>query len=214
MSSERRATVRGTPAAIEAWLATLSDPVAEGWSHAVDIEQRLKGKRNGRWPICLVWSGNGRHPRTALFLRPLSDSEVGVMSIVPLDRKALAPGDRDAVLQAFRSALLDSGGGELQFTDRPDTPGLSDLISPQAQAHLAVFTRTANRTSLHPDRDLPRWYDFLIQLHRDEARPPGEALEAELKAEGFSPEVIERLLDAYAHTDALLTRYEAFGGRG
>ena len=136
------------------------------------------------------------------------------MSIVPLDRKALAPGDRDAVLQAFRSALLDSGGGELQFTDRPDTPGLSDLISPQAQAHLAVFTRTANRTSLHPDRDLPRWYDFLIQLHRDEARPPREALEAELKAEGFSPEVIERLLDAYAHTDALLTRYEAFGGRG
>ena len=102
MNSERQVTVRGAPAAIEAWLQTLAGPITEGWSRAADIEQKVKGKRNGRWPICLVWSGNGGHPRTAVFLQPVSDAEVGVMSIVALDRRELAPEDRTAALEAFR----------------------------------------------------------------------------------------------------------------
>ena len=90
MDSERQVTVRGTPAAIEAWLQMLDGPIAEGWS-AGRYRTESKGKRNGRWPICLVWSGNGVHPRTAVFLQPVSDAEVGVMSIVGLTAGSWPP---------------------------------------------------------------------------------------------------------------------------
>jgi hypothetical protein len=213
MTNERQVTVRGTPAAIEAWLQTLAGPIAEGWSRAPDIEQKAKGKRNGRWPICLVWSGNGSYPRTAIFLKPVSDAEVGVTSIVPLDRRELAPEDRTAVLDAFRTALVTPRGNELHLTDEPRTVGLSDLISPQAQARFKGFARTANKAVLHSGLDLPRWYDFLFQLHRDGASPPREALVAALKEESFSPDTIGHLLNTYDHTDDILTRYDAFGER-
>src|SRR4051794_15587115 len=98
MNGERQVTVRGAPGAIEAWLEMLDGPIAEGWSRAAEIEQKARGKRNSRWPICLVWSGNGVHPRTAVFLQPISDDEVGVVSIVALDRRELAPEDANAAL--------------------------------------------------------------------------------------------------------------------
>jgi hypothetical protein len=214
MNSEQQLTVRGTPAAIEAWLQILAGSIADGWSRAQDIEQKVKGKRNGRWPICLVWSGNGGHPRTAIFLQPVSDAEVGVMSIVALDRRELAPEDRTAALEAFRTALVAPRGNELQLTDRPRSVGLSELISPQAQARFTTFARTANKSVLHSGLDLPRWYDFLIQLHRDGASPPPEALEAALREESFSSDTIRQMLDAYEHTDDILTRYDVFGESG
>jgi hypothetical protein len=211
MNSERQVTVRGAPADIEAWLQTLNGPIPEGWSRAADIEQKARGKRNSRWPICLVWSGNGVHPRTAVFLQPISAAEVGVMSVVALDRKELAPEDITAVLKAFQTAFVAPRGNELQLTDRLSSAGLSELISPQAQARFTAFARAANKAVLHSGLDLPRWYDFLIQLHRDGATPPRETLEAALKTETFSPEAIGQLLDAYEHSEDLLIRYDAFG---
>ena len=106
MNGERQVTVHGAPAAIEAWLQMLDGPITEGWSCAADIEQKARGKRNSRWPICLVWSGSGVHPRTAVFLQPISDAEVGVMSVVALDRRELAPEDITAVLEAFQTAFV------------------------------------------------------------------------------------------------------------
>jgi len=211
MNNERQVTVRGAPAAIEAWLQMLDAPITEGWSRAADIEQKARGKRNSRWPICLVWSGNGVHPRTAVFLQPISDAEVGVMSVVALDRRELGPEEITAVLDAFQTAFIAPRGNELQLTDRLSSAGLSELISPQAQARFTAFARTANKAVLHSGLDLPRWYDFLIQLHRDGAAPPRETLEAALKTETFSPEAIGQLLDAYEHSEDLLVRYDAFG---
>lgn len=212
MDNEREVTVRGTPAVVEEWLQTMDGSIAANWSRARDIEQKVKGRRNGRWPICLVWSGNGGHPRTAVFLQPVSDAEVGVMSIVALDQAKLDPEDRAAALEAFRTALITPRGGELQLADKSHSVGLSELISPRAQARFTAFARTANKAMLHSGLDLPRWYDFLIQLHCDGISPPREALEAALKDESFSPVVIGHLLDAYEHTDGILTRYDAFGG--
>ncbi|MHB1560199.1 MAG: hypothetical protein ACYC61_22335 [Isosphaeraceae bacterium] len=212
MSSERDVTVRGTPAAIEEWLGTLDGSIAASWSRAPEIEHKVKGRRNGRWPICLVWSGNGGHPRTAIFLQPVSDHEVGVMSIVALDQAQLAPEDRAATLEAFRTAIVTPRGGDLRLAERPATVGLSELISPRAQARFTAFARMANKAMLHSGLDLPRWYDFLIQLHRDGASPPREALEAALKDESFSPAVIGQLLDAYEHMEGILGRYDALGG--
>ncbi len=211
MNNERRVMVRGTSTAIEAWLQTLTGLIPGDWSRALDIEQKAKGKRNGRWPICLVWAGNGLHPRTAIFLQPISDTEIGIMSMVPLDKRELAPEDRAAALDAFRTALLASPGNELQLTDKPGSAGLLELISPNAHARFMAFARRANKTMLHSGLDLPRWYDFLIQLHRDNATPPREALEKALEEESFSPSIIVHLLNAYEHTDEILTRYDEFG---
>jgi hypothetical protein len=210
MNSERQVTVRGAPAAIEAWIQMLAGPITEGWSRAADIEQKARGKRTSRWPICLVWSGNGGHPRTAVFLQPVSDAEVGVMSVVALDRRELGPQDLTAALEAFRTAFIAPRGNELQLTERPGHAGLSELISPKAQARFTAFARTANKVELHSGLDLPRWYDFLIQLHRDGARPPREALDTALKEESFTPTVIRELLDAYQDSEGFLTRYDAF----
>ncbi len=211
MNRQRQVTVRGAPAAIAAWLQMLDGPITEGWSRAADIEQKARGKRNSRWPICLVWSGCGVHPRTAVFLQPISDAEVGVMSLVALDRGELAPEDITAVLKAFQTALIAPRGDELQLTDRLSSAGLSELISPQAQARFTAFAHTANKAVPHAGLDLPRWYDFLIQLHRDGATPPRETLERALKTETFSPEAIGQLLDAYERSEDLLIRYDAFG---
>ena len=133
------------------------------------------------------------------------------MSVVALDRRELAPEDITAVLEAFQTAFIAPRGNDLQLTDRLSSAGLSELISPQAQARFTAFAHTANKAVPHSGLDLPRWYDFLIQLHRDGASPPREALEAALREESFSPDAIGQLLNAYEHTDDILTRYDAFG---
>ncbi len=176
MNKERQVTVRGAPVAIGRWLEMLDGPITEGWSRAADIEKKARGKRNSRWPICLVWSGSGVHPRTAVFLQPISDAEVRVMSLVALDRGELAREDANAVLKAFQTALIAPRGDELQLTDGLSSAGLSELISPQAHARFTAFTHTANKAVPHSGLDLPRWYDFLIQLHRDGAAPPRRPL--------------------------------------
>jgi hypothetical protein len=213
MSSEQQVTVRGAPAAIKAWLQTLAGPITEVWSRATDIEQKVRANRDARWPICLVWSGGSDHPRTAIFLQPVSDSEVGVMSVVGIDRRELTPEDRTAALQSFRDAMVVPQGNELRLTERPAFPGLSELISPQAQARFTAFARTANKASLHSGLDLPRWDDFLIQLHRDGASPPREAVEAALNEEAFSSEVIKQLMDHYECTEETLNSYDTVGDR-
>ncbi len=160
MNRERQVTVRGAPVAIATWLEMLDGPITLGWSRAADIEKKARGKRSSRWPICLVWSGSGVHPRTAVFLQPISDAEVGVMSLVALDRGELAPEDISAVLKAFQTALIAPRGDELQLTDRLSSAGLSELISPQAQARFRAFAHTANKAVPHSGLDLPRWYTF------------------------------------------------------
>jgi hypothetical protein len=213
MNAERQVTVRGTPAAIEAWIQTLSDPITEGWSRGKDIERKVKGKRDVQWPICLIWTGQGHHPKTAIFLKPVSDSEIGVTSIVPLDRKELAPEDRGAALKAFQIALITPSAEELELADQPAAaPSLSEEISPRALARFVTFARTANKTVIHSGLDLPRWYDFLIQLHREGSQPPREILATALKDAAFSEEVIRQMLDVFDNTDDLLTRYDALGG--
>lgn len=210
MDSVRQVTIRGTPAAIEAWIQTLDCPIVEGWSRAPGIEERAKGRRNGRWPICLVWSGNGSYPKMAIFLRPVSDAEIGVTTIVALDRGKVAAEDHTAALEAFRTALVTPRGNELHWTDKAASVELPGRISPRAQARFTAFARTANKDMLHSGLDLPRWYDFLIQLRRDGASPPREVLGAALKDESFNPDAVGQLLTAYELTDDILTRYDAF----
>jgi len=106
MEAKREMTVRGEPAAIKAWIRTLSAPVAGAWSRATEIERKRKLRPGADWPICLVWSGEDGHPKTAVFLGPVSDSEVAVKNLVPMDRNCLSPDDRRAVLEAFRTALI------------------------------------------------------------------------------------------------------------
>jgi hypothetical protein len=82
----------------------------------------------------------------------------------------------------------------------------------QAQARFTALARTASKGMPHSGLDLPRWFDFLIQLHRDGASPPREAIEVALTDESFSPVAIGQLLDAYKYTEGILARYDAFGG--
>ncbi len=95
--------------------------------------------------------------------------------------------------------------------DRPLSSQLADAVSAQALACFRAFARTANRTLLHSSLDLPRWCDFLIQLHRDRAWPPQDILHEALRGEGFSEEVIQLLLAGSQMADVLLTRYDACG---
>ncbi len=128
MQCRQQITVRGAPPALESWIGTLSDPGVEGWSRGTEIERKRRIRPDLRWPICLIWSGEGRHPRTALFLGPVSDTEVEVKFIVPFDRKQLDPDDRQAVLDAFRDALIVPRGIELKVEDRPLSAELPDEL--------------------------------------------------------------------------------------
>jgi hypothetical protein len=211
MEAERQATISGTPTAIEAWVQALSGPLAADWSRGTEIERKVKRKRDARWPICLIWSGQESIPRVAIFLQPASESEIAITSIVPLDRKELTSEQRGAALLAFRSAFINPRGVELELDENPRSAGLAEMLSPQAGARFEMFVSTANRNMAHGSLDLPRWYDFLIQLHREGSRPPRETLETALQEAAFSESALRQLLDHYDHTDELLSRYDAFG---
>jgi hypothetical protein len=212
MEAERQMTVHGAPAALESWVQTLSDPGIEGWSRATEVERKVRIRPELRWPICLIWSGEGDHPRTALFLKPLSDEEIAVTNLVPLDRRKLALDDRQAVLDAFRSALIDPRGDELEVGKRLSSAGLVEQLSARALTRFLAFVRTADKAILHSELGLPRWYDFLIHLHREKTRPRWEILENALKDEAFSQEVIGQLRKVYDFADDLLSRYDASWG--
>ncbi len=89
--------------------------------------------------MCLVWSGEGRHPKTALFLQPGSGSSIVVTSIAPIDRKELTPGDRRAAQEAFQSALISPKVEGLIFEEEPIPTDLSETISPQAVGRFSSF---------------------------------------------------------------------------
>src|SRR3954447_6657207 len=112
MVAERQMTIRGAPPAIDSWTRALSNLVG-GWSRATGIERKVKLRRDAPWPICLIWSGEGHHPRTALFLQAVSDSEVAVTSVVPVDQRDLAADDYRAALDAFRASLVAPRGKDL-----------------------------------------------------------------------------------------------------
>src|SRR5258708_2493121 len=143
MEADRQLTIRGAPAALESWARTISDLAVAGWSRGTEIERKVKLKRDARWPICLIWAGDGRHPKTALFLRPVSDTAVAVTSVVPLDRKELAPGDRRAALEAFEAVLIVPSGEALVVEGESSSEGLSEAIGPQALARFVAFAQTA-----------------------------------------------------------------------
>jgi hypothetical protein len=210
MEGERQMTVRGAPPAIESWVGMLSAGGLRDWSRADEIERRVKVNRDARWPICLVWSGEGRHPKTALFLQPVSDSEIAVTSVVPIDRKDLAPNDRSAALKAFHEAVVSLEGQELVVEDKPSAPDLPDVVSPAAVARFKTFVRTANKTCAHGGLDMPRWCDFLIQLHVDRSMPPRDVLERALRGEGFGEEASRQVVEVYDIAGDLLRRYDAF----
>jgi hypothetical protein len=171
----------------------------------------VKLRRDAPWPICLIWSGEGRHPRAALFLQGVSDTEVAVTSVVPLDQRDLAADDCQAALDAFRASLVLPRGKDLVVEDRPLSSQLSEAVSARALACFRAFARMANKTSHPSSLDLARWSDFLIQLHLDQTRPPQDVLEEALKGEGFSDEAIQKLLEGFQMADVLLTRYDACG---
>ena len=133
-----------------------------------------------------------------------------VTSVVPIDRKELTPGDRRAALEAFQSALISSKIEGLRVENEPSPTDLSETISPQAVARFTSFTRTANKSLLRAGLDLPRWYDFLIQLHQDRCWGLRPLLEEELRKHAFADCVMRELLAAYDHADELLTRYDAW----
>jgi hypothetical protein len=200
--------VRARPEVIEAWVENLAASMSQEWSRGTEIEGRVKRNRDARWPICLVWSGQGdEHPRTAIFLQPFSESEVAVTGVAPIDRRELTPEDRRAVLQAFDAALHTSSG-TLVFQTKFVADPLSETIGPRAFALFQRFVRSANKSILHSSLDLPRWFDFLIQLHQDGNHPPREVLERALMDHSFSEEARGQLLDLYDVSDSLLDRYE------
>jgi hypothetical protein len=211
MEAQQQITVRGAPAEISSWVHALSHLVNGAWSRDISIERKVKPNGARIWPICLVWSGEGIHPRTALFLQYVSESAVAITSIVPVDRKNLAREDQQAALEAFRTALIAPRGEALKVTETCSSPReLREEISPQAWARLESFAQTANRAMPQDRLDVPRWHEFLIQLHRDGTRPSHEILERALRQRAFREEAIERLLADYGRAEDLLGRYDAF----
>jgi hypothetical protein len=209
MAGRRQTTIRVNPAAIESWVRGLSDVMPGAWSRGTEIEQKARRIPDDRWPICLVWSGEGSHTQTAFYLYRCSDSEIEV-SVVPIGRRALPDNDRQAAVDSFRRTFILPRGEDLALEDKLVPVTLVEVMSPRAASRFREFTDIANKTRLQHDLDLLRWYDFLIQLHRDPVRPPRDVVEELLRDRGFSEEVIRRLFENYDVVENLLSRYDQF----
>jgi hypothetical protein len=143
-------------------------------------------------------------------LGPVSDTEVEVKYIMPIGQNKLDPNDRQAVLEAFRDALIVPRGVELKVEDRPLSAELPYELSAQSSARFETFVEIAEKTNLHDELGMTRWYDFLFRLHLDKNRPRRDVLEEGLRDEGFSEEVIGQLMKVYDFADGFLRRYDEF----
>ena len=124
MNSEQQVTVRGAPAAIEAWLQTLAGPITEGWSRR---RHRTESEGESRRPMADLpgvvggrrSSPDGRLPTASFRLRGRRDERRG-------DRpQGTGPRRSYRSSQSFRDALVAPRGNELQL-DR--TPGIRRAV--------------------------------------------------------------------------------------
>lgn len=193
----------------EAVIAQASEP----WRRNVGSEERLR--KNATSQDILIFDrltdAITSLPDCSLMLvRWTHDYEAS--NIIAHHVQSLSQKVYNAILQDFVVKIAlpasDSVGTPVKLSQEFESP--HDWLSPESESELRIFEIAANKASgsSHP-MDKKRWLRFLTSAHRHNDKMTAEKLNRWLvEAQGWLPEVAERLSEDYDFGRELLKQYD------
>ena len=211
---------KGEPDQVEQLRTRIQSSTTGGWMRRSDLEARLRqmrlaseGTAASEGTFCFSKHFEDiQDTEFAVWLRSRGLSELYVSNVVSSGRgKKFSYSEYNLVLTDFKETFIYKviEGLRIHAIQVPVSLGLSleNFLSPQALRHLSVFSRTANKISLHP-LDIKRWNSFVVQTHNDKLVVDTDLLDAWLENEGWPDAMRARLVNEYESGRSLLTTYE------
>src|SRR5206468_3392271 len=141
----------------------------DGWRRRFDLEQRLQQMRAaGDGTFCFSKQFDDiQNSEFAVWLQRRGSYELYVSNVVPSGRgKELGFSEYNRVLTDFKETFVYNliEGLRIHAIQVPISLGLNleNFLSPEALRHLMEFSKTANKSRLHP-LDVKRWNSFVVQ---------------------------------------------------
>jgi len=204
--------LRGPNAKRPALRKALLDSIVAPWRHAEEREKQLRRDVGGGSDV-LAFQRDVSKGFAAATLWLWSESDgYKVSNIVPLEIGKLAYSQYNALLQDFEKTIAAPAARKVGFRveTTPARQSIEDWVSLDAATALHRFSRAANKStgSGHP-LDRERWFQFLIQAHRDNSRLDTESLARWLiEIEGWDEDHAHELVIEYEFALALLDKYD------
>lgn len=195
--------VSGTPAQLIAFRDRLAQEKPPDWDYSSRFESIVNGTYES---FGVPRSGDTPGATVALFLSK-SETNARVVNIVPSEARSLTMQQYNDVLKEFISFATpiarDLG---LQISETGEDAKITRWVSKDAEAALLGFSNAANKStgSTHP-MDFDRWARFIVRIHRERGRLPGDLLGRYLIEElGWQDEKAHDLMLEYEFGLALL----------
>lgn len=190
---------------------TLVDFAKEPWRHAPEREKLLHDHSPEGQPMAFERSGSGEFEAAGLVLFAMPGG-LEVTNIVPLEVSELSHSAYNTILEHFAEQVarpaasatgyvVEISGGTIQ---------IEDTLSPAAAEALRRFSVLANKSTgaSHP-LDQKRWFDFIIQAHRDHSVLDADLVHRWLRESDDWPEdKASALAIEYERSRALLSQFE------
>ena len=179
--------IRGGRLGPQEFIAELERRVTGGWERNLTREQELHS--GSPHMHCFSCSERSKRLGADLWMTTRETGELYVCNILGHNRQQITQTQYNTILQDFHKTLVRpaaEGCGAEVLLGNPD-PGIEDLLSIHTCKLLRWFSRSANRTSLHPsDREL--WHEFVSAAFREKALLDSQMLERWLVEEEKWPE--------------------------
>lgn len=162
------------------------------WSHDETREEEIW---HGELPHGKIINHNEeeKHPAAFMVLSKIEDNKYHIANIVPTESRELSYEEYNAILLELYDRFIKTTATEWQVEAEVTGPdvGIDHWISGKAVELLRFFSRTSNKStgSSHPS-DRAKWYDFIIQVHKDNSSLDAGTLSRWLHEEEEWPEDI------------------------
>lgn len=212
----RGLALRGDPGAMREFTRRLKEASLGNWIRRTDIEKRMrKGLPERTSAYCFTKRVPAVGTDVAVLLRGRGPGDLGgvsVSGVVPVESQwPLDAGQQEQVLVDFRATFLAPLVGDLGIRIvegvQSREPVLEDLLSQPSLELLRDFTKRSTKVVLLPF-DLRRWSGFVGRTHLDNADIELGMLARWLEAEGFPPELRDRLTGDFEAGRLLLSVYD------
>lgn len=201
----------GPVVAFERLRQALTDCAKTPWRHAPEREELLHVHAPDERPMAFERSASMGFDAAGLVLFAIPGG-FEVTNIVPLEVSELSHSAYNTILEDFAEQIArpaaSASGYVVEISDA--TIQIEDTLSPAAAEALRRFSVLANKSTgtSHP-LDQKRWFDFIIQAHRDHSVLDADLVHRWLRESDDWPEDKARALAIeYERSRALLSRFE------
>jgi len=187
----------------------IEQQLSHGWTRNREREADIKS-RSGYDKIVFSCSETGSRPAAELSFFTDEEGYLCVSNIVPKDPPNLEKDVYNAILEEFLTRFVEpaANGLDIQIVITPAELTIENAMSSEMARLLKQFSAAANQSSgaTHP-LDAGRFFDFIIQAHREESSLDETRLGGLLMEEGWSDKHAVDLLSKYDFGRDLLNYY-------